>query len=249
MASKTLQRLMEEAPRGQPLDAEMLRDMGISPQQASYMVSSGWMVRLSRGAYLLTGDSPSHDGIIAHLSRRVPGLHVGGKTALDWQTMRHNGHARERVVLWGNSPYEMASWIDASMLYTYQTTQIFGDGLPEGAGMEPVPDDNRGVLVSVPERALLELASDIGKKGQKGQSLEEALNLMPSLRNLRPHVLDLLLSHCTRVKVMRLARDLGAAAGHSWACNVQKHLTPRPLQSLGGLDEQDARSELAAKAS
>jgi hypothetical protein len=224
MASKTLQRLMEEAPRGQPLDAEMLRDMGISPQQASYMVSSGWMVRLSRGAYLLTGDSPSRDGIIAHLSRRVPGLHFGGKTALDWQSMRHNVHARERVVLWGNSPYEMASWIEASMLYSYQTTQLFGDDLPEGAGLEPVPDDNGGVLVSVPERALLELASDIGKKGQKGQSLEEAVSLIPSLLPLRPKVLDSLLSHCTRVKVVKLVRDLTAGSGALTVSDLQKHV-------------------------
>jgi hypothetical protein len=224
MASKTLQRLMEEAPRGQPLDAEMLRDMGISPQQASYMVSSGWMVRLSRGAYLLTGDSPSRDGIIAHLSRRVPGLHVGGKTALDWHSVRNNVQTRERVVLWGNSPYEMASWIEASMLYTYQTTQLFGDGLAEGAGLEPVRDGNHGVLVSVPERALLELASDIGKRGQKGLSLEEAVKFIPSLPPLRPKVLDSLLSDCTRVKVVKLVRDLTAASGTLSASDLQKHV-------------------------
>jgi hypothetical protein len=224
MASKTLQRLMEEAPRGQPLDAEMLRDMGISPSQASYMVSSGWMVRLSKGAYLLTGDSPSSDGVIAYLSRRIPGLHVGGKTALDWQGVRHNLRFRERVVLWGRAPYEMASWVESTMLYTYQTTQLFDDGLPEGAGLEPLPNGNRSVLVSVPERALLELASDIGKRGQKGQSLEEAVNLVSSLRTLRPNVLDTFLSHCSRVKVAKLARDLGAASGYSWASNLQKHV-------------------------
>ncbi|WP_187638692.1 MULTISPECIES: type IV toxin-antitoxin system AbiEi family antitoxin domain-containing protein [Paraburkholderia] len=37
------------------------------------------------------------------------------------------------------------------------------------------------MLISVPERALIELARHIGK----GQSLEEAINLMPSLRNIR----------------------------------------------------------------
>ncbi|WP_167368843.1 type IV toxin-antitoxin system AbiEi family antitoxin domain-containing protein [Paraburkholderia tuberum] len=40
---------------------------------------------------------------------------------------------------------------------------------------------NPYLLISVPERALIELARHIGK----GQSLEEAINLMPSLRNIR----------------------------------------------------------------
>jgi hypothetical protein len=224
MASKTLQRLMEEAPRGQPLDPDMLRDMGVSPQQATYMVSSGWMVRLSKGAYLLTGDTPSRDGIIAFLSRRIPGLHVGGKTALDWQGVRHNLHFRERVVLWGTRPYEMPEWVESHLQYTYQTTRLFDDRLPAGEGLEPLPGGNPGVLVSVPERALLELASDIGKRGKKGQSLEEADNLMPSLRNLRPKVLDRFLSHCDRVKVVKLVRDLGASSGYAWAGDLQKHV-------------------------
>ena len=41
MASKTLQRLMDVAPRGQPLDPQILRDCGISPQQTSYLVNAG----------------------------------------------------------------------------------------------------------------------------------------------------------------------------------------------------------------
>jgi hypothetical protein len=43
MASKTLQRLMDVAPRGQPLDPQMLRDCGISPQQTTYLVTAGWL--------------------------------------------------------------------------------------------------------------------------------------------------------------------------------------------------------------
>jgi hypothetical protein len=107
MASKTLQRLMDVAPRGQPLDPEMLRDCGISPQQTTYLVKARWLQRLSKGAYLLAGDRPTRDGILAYLSRRVAGLHVGGKTALDWQGVRHNVSFRERVVLWAERPYVM----------------------------------------------------------------------------------------------------------------------------------------------
>ncbi|WP_432263328.1 type IV toxin-antitoxin system AbiEi family antitoxin domain-containing protein [Cupriavidus sp. TMH.W2] len=220
MGSKTLQRLMEQAPRGQPLDLEMLRDMGVTPRIATYMVDAGWLQRLSKGAYLLTGDTPTHDGIIAFLSRRIPGLHVGGITALDWQGARHNIAFRQRVILWGIKSYEFPEWIKEHMLYSYQTTRLFDDSFDNQMGLKPLPNRSPHVLVSVPERALLELASDIGK----GQSLEEAVTLMVTLRNMRPSVLDDFMMHCTRVKVVRLVRDLGQRSEFSWGRDLQKHV-------------------------
>ena len=79
-------------------------------------------------------------------------------------------------------------------------------------------DDPRTVraLKQSAKGALLELASDVGKRRANGQSLEEAVNIAASLRNLRPKVLDTLLSHCTRVKVVKLVRDFGEANGLPW---------------------------------
>jgi hypothetical protein len=103
---------------------------------------------------------------------------------------------------------------------TYQTTTLFDDELVYNEGLKPLPAGDPAVLVTIPKRALFELASDVGK----GQTLEEANNLMGGLRNIRPQVLDKFLSHCTRVKVVRLVRDLGADAGFSWAQDLQKHV-------------------------
>ncbi|NLP65048.1 hypothetical protein NH14_028715 [Paraburkholderia sacchari] len=96
--------------------------MGVSSAPATYLVKSGWLQRLFKGAYLLKGDSPSHDGIIAYLSRRVPGLHVGGKTALDWQGVRHNIAFRAKVVLWAQKPYEIPSWVEPYSMPAALTT-------------------------------------------------------------------------------------------------------------------------------
>lgn len=106
------------------------------------------------------------------------------------------------------------------MLFSYQTTKLFDAELPGTKGLKPLPNGNPHVLVSIPERALLELASDIGK----GQSMEEAINLMATLRNLRPTLLDEFLLHCKRVKVVRLVRDLGKSSGYSWGDDLQKHV-------------------------
>lgn len=220
MGNRTVQRLMEEAPRGQPLDSDMLRDMGIPPALASNMAKQGWLRRLSQGAYLLRGDAPSRDGTIAFLARRIPGLHVGGKTALAWQGVRHNLAFRECIVLWGRKPYEFPTWVEEHMGFSFQTTNLFDEQFNYETGLKAMPNGSPNVLVSIPERALLELASDIGK----GQSLEEAHNIMGSLRNIRLHVLNELMAHCKRVKVIRLVRDLGMDAGFSWAQELQKHV-------------------------
>ena len=220
MSNKTVQRLMQETLRGYPIDSETLRNMGVSAALASHMVKSGWLQRLSKGTYLLTGDTPSRDGIIAHLGRRVPGIHVGGKTALAWQGVRHNITFKEKVILWGPRPYRIPSWVAEHMHYTYQTTALFDESLPYSFGLTQLPAGGPDVLVSVPERAILELASDIGK----GQSLEEASNLVIGLRNLRVKTLDVLLHHCTSVKVVRLVRDLGQGADFPWARELQRHV-------------------------
>ncbi|MDH6147245.1 MULTISPECIES: type IV toxin-antitoxin system AbiEi family antitoxin domain-containing protein [Paraburkholderia] len=224
MASKSLQRLMEGVPRGQPLDPQMLRDCGVGPQQTTYLANAGWLQRLSKGAYLLAGDTPTRDGILAYLSRHVSGLHVGGKTALDWQGVRHNLTSRERVVLWTVRPYVMPEWVSEHMPHTLQTTSLFDDNLPEGFAISSLPNRDPSILVAEPERALLELASDVGKRLSKGQTLEEAFNIASSLRNLRPKVLDTLLTNCTRVKVVKLVRDLGESSGYAWGNDLQRHV-------------------------
>lgn len=195
------------------MDSAMLRDLGVSVALAQRLVEHGWMMRLSPGAYLLTGDAPTRDGTIAFLRRRIRGLHVGGKAALAWHGVFHNIAFRERIVLWGCNAYKFPPWVGETIVFSYQTTRLFDSGLPYDFQIKPMPYRSQEVLVSVPERALLELASEIGK----GQSIEEAENLVITLRNIRPPILHALLSHCNYLKVLRTVRHLGAVAGYSWA--------------------------------
>lgn len=224
-----VQNLMKHAPRGLPMDARMLQELGISIPLANHLVAEGWLTRLSAGAYLLMGDAPTRDGTLAFLTRRIRGLHVGGKTALAWAGVFHNIAYRERIVLWGRSPYTFPAWVGESILYSYQTTRLFKNEMPYGFQIRPKPNGSPLVLVSSAERALLELASEIGR----GQSYEEAENLVISLRNLRVTVLQELLSQCTRIKVLRLVCRLGQTTGYAWANElpdlVEKLISTRQL--------------------
>lgn len=205
------------------MDDAMLEGMGVAPATASTLVEEGWLIHLSRGAYLLRGDTPTRDGTIAYLSRHILGLHVGGKTALAWYGVRQFVPSREHVTLWGQTRYVFPEWISDVMHYSYQAAKLFGEKMDYSFGLKPRPNGSPHVLVSIPERALLELVSNIGR----GQSLEEAEFLVDSLRNLRSNVLLKYLPHCTQKKVIRQVRNLGMKAmgsGFEWAKDVQQYL-------------------------
>ena len=74
------------------------------------------------------------------------------------------------------------------------------------------------VIVSVPERAILELLAEVGAE----QGLEESRNIMEGLRSVRVDVLGTLLKHCPRVKVVRLCLSLAEELNLHWAAEVRK---------------------------
>lgn len=86
-------------------------------------------------------------------------------------------------------------------------------------GLQPLPNGRPEVLVSVPERALLELLSDVGKT----QSLDEARQLVENLRSLREKVLDELLQHTKRIKVVRLTAAFAKEFDLPWAKLAARH--------------------------
>jgi hypothetical protein len=174
---------------------------------------------------MLPGDTLTRDGCLAFLSERVPGFHVGGKTALAWRGVRQDVTFREVLTLWGDQPKPLPTWFTERFASHYQATQLFNTRLRKEFGLQPLPNGRPEVLVSVPERALLELLSDVGKT----QSLDEARQLVETLRTLREKTLDKLLTHTTRIKVVRLAELLATDLNLPWA-----PLTKRHSQRVGG---------------
>ena len=76
--------------------------------------------------------------------------------------------------------------------------------------------------VSAPERALLELLSEVGVR----QSLQEACELVESAYSLRADVLRKLLQHCTSVKTVRLCLQLGREGKLPWAAKLDPATLP-----------------------
>lgn len=196
-----------------------LQRMGVTPHRASALARSGWLDHLARGVYMLPGDTLTRDGALAFLADQDSGLHVGSKTALEWRGVRHNVAFREVLSLWGKKPKPLPAWFTERFPARYQATQLFDASAPLGIGLQPMPNGDPRVPVSVPERAVLEMLSDIGKH----QTLSEARNLVESLPNLRAKVLDELLLHTKRIKVVRAAASLAASLELPWADLARQH--------------------------
>lgn len=211
--------LLASLPRGEPLSTAALQARGLSAFRASSLARGGWLLHLARGVYMLPGDTLTRDGCLAFLSERTPGLHVGSKTALAWRGVRQNIAFRENLNLWGDAPRRLPSWFTQRFSACFQATRLFDDVLPEGFGLQPLAGGDPRVLVSVPERAMLELLSDVGKL----QSLVEALDLVESLPTLRIKVLDELLRHTKRIKVVRMAAKMATSMNLPWATVAEKH--------------------------
>lgn len=177
------------------------------------LARSGWLLRLGGGAYGLPGDTLQRDACLAFLARQLPGLHVAGKTALAWRGVRHNLAYQETVVLWGDQPARLPRWLDGVVNVRYRVAHIFDAELPTGLGLAPLAGGDPELPVSSPERALLELLSETGSF----EGLEEVRQLVESTRNLRLLLLDELLGHLTRIKVVSLAARMVSELELPWA--------------------------------
>ena len=162
---------------------------------------------------MFPNDELQRDACLKFVAKQIPGLHVGGKTALAWRGVRHNLLARERLDLWGDVPGKLPEWFTSRFPSHYAARSLFSKGLPLGFGLQPLPETPDGPLVSVPERALLEMLSEVGLR----QGVEEARNIMEGVRSVRPEVLETLLKNCLRLKVLRLCVQWAEELNLDWA--------------------------------
>jgi len=191
--------------------------MGIASALAWKYSKSGWLTPLARGVFKFTNDDLQRDACIKFVAKRIHGLHVGGKTALAWRGVRHNLSPREHLTLWGEVPGKLPTWFTSLFPSHYTAKNLFSKKLPANFGLQPLPETPEGPLVSVPERALMEMLSEVGLR----QGMEEARNIMEGIRSVRPEVLETLLKNCLRVKVVRLCVQWAEELNLDWAASAR----------------------------
>ena len=218
-----LNRLYTRLAPGAPLTSEDLAALGISADLAVHYVRAGWLERLARGVYSRPNDPPALHPSLTLLQRSIEGLHVGGKSALDWHGIRHYVSQRPVLHLYGWKAGRLPEWFTQRFPAEYHRKRLFKER--PGALLQVRTFENRkgGPFVSAPERALLEMLSEVGVR----QPLQEARELVESTYSLRADVLRDMLKRCTSIKTVRLCLQLGRELSQPWVGKLDPSQLPK----------------------
>ncbi|WP_421717908.1 type IV toxin-antitoxin system AbiEi family antitoxin domain-containing protein [Algiphilus sp.] len=201
---------------GAPLTSEDLAALGISADLAVHYVRSGWLLRLARGVYCRPNDPLALHPSLLVLQRKLEGLHVGGKSALDWYGVRQYVSQQPVLRLYGWSAGRLPDWFTERFPAEYHRKRLFDERPDAMLHVGPFERRSGAPQVSSPERALLELLSEVGVR----QPLQESRELVESTYSLRADVLRELLQCCKSVKTVRLCLQLGREEALPWAAKI-----------------------------
>ena len=216
------------------MTSDDLAALGISADLAVHYVRSGWLRRLARGVYCRPNDTLGLHPSLLLLQRKLPGLHVGGKSALDWYGVRQYVSQQPVLQLYGWAAGHLPSWFTERFPAEYHRKRLFDERPEAMLHVGPYERRSGAPQVSSPERAFLELLSEVGVR----QPLQEARELVEGTYNLRADVLRELLQHCKSVKTVRLCLQLGREGSLPWAAKLDPEGLPtgsdRPWVSRSG---------------
>ena len=220
--SNKLNMLYTRLAPGTPLTSEDLAALGISADLAVHYVKAGWLTRLTRGVYCRPNDTLALHPSLLLLQRRFDGLHVGGKSALDWYGLRQYVSQEPVLHLYGWTTGRLPAWFTERFPAEYHRKRLFDEQPDALLHVGPFEQRSGAPQVSAPERALLELLSDVGVR----QPLQEAREVVESAYSLRADELRALLQRCTSVKTVRLCLQLGREGSLPWASKLDPATLP-----------------------
>lgn len=217
-----LNRLYTRLAPGAPLAPEDLAALGISADLAVHYVRAGWLTRLARGVFCRPNDPPTLHPSLLLLQRKLEGLHVGGKSALDWYGLRQYVSQQPVLQLYGWTAGRLPAWFTERFPAEYHRKRLFDESPEALLNVGPFEQRSGAPQVSAPERALLELLSEVGVR----QTLQEARELVESTYSLRADVLRELLQRCTSIKTVRLCLQLGREGSSPWMSKLDPDTLP-----------------------
>lgn len=230
--------LQYNLPEGLVVDAGWLETHGVSRQLRRKYVMHGWLRSPARGVY--RRPTPSQEAKPLPWQQLVISLNallsmpvaVGARTALELQGFSHyvSASGSREAHLYSNE--NLPGWVSrlpvSTELVFHSAVKLFRHGaIPPydsetDAAISPQADSsltsqpwgssNWRLVVSTPERAILELLDELPKR----ETFHQADVLMEGLRNLSPRRLQTLLGNCRSIKVKRLFFWFAERHNHAW---------------------------------
>ena len=213
MATK-IQQILESAPNESVLFSSWLSSQGLDTRGQYAYMKSGWLDRISKGVYKIHGTKPTLLIAISSYNMQLnKSCVVGAYTALELRGYSHYlSMGKPLAYLFTDKVNKLPSWLlngEWDMAIKYMTTSFLGDEL---LGVETMSINHHDLLVSSPERAILECLN----LPDASSSLLDIYYIMEGLTTLRPKLVQTLLEKCTSKKVKRLFLYMAEKAGHVW---------------------------------
>ena len=190
-----------------------LEGKGVSRSLQKHYLKSGWLEAFGRGAYKRPGDTISWLGAIAAIQQQanLP-VHVGASSALTIQGFSHYLRLnQESLYVFTPHKRSLPKWfLDANWDFSVHHKQT--EFLPIELGLTTFDVGNNTLKISSPERAIMECLFLAPQK----MDLVECYHLFEGLVNLKPKLLNELLTECKSVKVKRLFLYMAEKSGHQW---------------------------------
>lgn len=248
MAERTqgkLNWIEQNLPEGLLVDSIWLTKHGYSTALRSHYLAAGWLEQPTRRVYRRPRGELRWEQVVISLQRLMQhNLAVGGRTALELHGYAHYlAHARQEVHIYG--PKRPPTWLDKlplSLRFVYhndgrlfralgaagadasidqpkrggqsQNTEAFQNGLT----VMPWGQFNWAMVLSTPERALLELLDELPDR----ESFDHVDKLVGGLSTLSPRRLQGLLVDCQSIKVKRLLFFFADRHQHAWVKHLDK---------------------------
>lgn len=193
--------------------AKWLESIGISRELQKNYKKSGWLEKLGPGAYKRPTDQVTWQGGLYAIQQQANlQLHVGALTALSLQGQSHYFRmSGEKIFLFSAHKTILPRWFKVHE-WGQKVLHIKTSFLPADLGLTQHKENNFFIIISAPERAMLECLYLAPAK----LDLIECSHLMEGLSNLRPKLMQELLEKCSSVKVKRLFLLLASKAQHQW---------------------------------
>ena len=192
-------------------DAPWFEAHGYSRSLRPHYVAAGWLEQPSRGVYKRPGGKLVWQQVVISLQTLMGRcLHVGGRTALDLHGFTHYVPVDGPVDIHLYGQRSLPGWtgklpLDTRFIF-HKADTLFEASMSDDAdtvfGVTHLPwgSPERTLVLSTPERAVLEMLADVPQR----ETFHQADMLMAGLATLSPRRLQVLLEGCRSVKVKRL---------------------------------------------
>ncbi len=214
-----IKQLYQMLPEGVVVPASWLAEQGYSMQLLYQYTKSGWLKKTSRGSYIIGDANPSWQGAVLGLQKLGhESFHIGGLTSLNLQGYAHYLPFSEVQTIYLYGTQNIPAWFKNIKLE--QEFRVMKKPFFIHLGLKSIPSNIKDweIVVSTPERAILELLYQVKPDGL---GFEFTAEIFEGLTTLRPTLLSELLSICGNIRVKRLFLFLAKYFNHPWVKHIK----------------------------